>query len=91
MRSFKEEGVGALRVKTYSQLLSLKQGIDQDMSRKIVKLIKESKCKVQAAVQGDEVTGVLVKNVMIYKKLLRLSESGRFRSAFPVSELSRLI
>ncbi|WP_306518075.1 YajQ family cyclic di-GMP-binding protein [Rheinheimera sp.] len=54
VRSFKEEDV-VHSGKTYSQLLSLKQGIDQDMSRKIVKLIKESKCKVQAAVQGDEV------------------------------------
>ncbi|MBU2278949.1 MAG: YajQ family cyclic di-GMP-binding protein [Gammaproteobacteria bacterium] len=52
--SFKEESV-VHSGKTYSQLLTLQQGIEADMARKIVKLIKESKCKVQAAIQGDEV------------------------------------
>jgi len=33
----------------------VKQGIDQDTARKIVKLIKEAKMKVQVAIQGDKV------------------------------------
>ncbi len=33
----------------------VKQGIDQDTARKLVKLVKESKIKVQAAIQGDKV------------------------------------
>ena len=33
----------------------VKQGIDQDTARKMVKLIKEAKMKVQVAIQGDKV------------------------------------
>ena len=35
--------------------VTLRAGIDADLARKIVKLIKEKKLKVQAAVQGDQV------------------------------------
>jgi cyclic-di-GMP-binding protein len=37
----------------YRLLIELKEGIDQDNARKIVKALKESKLKVQAAIQGD--------------------------------------
>ena len=37
------------------QKIEVRQGIDQDSARKIVKLIKESKMKVQASIQGDQV------------------------------------
>src|ERR1035441_8543474 len=37
------------------QKIKLKQGIDSDAARKIVALIKESKLKVQASIQGDTV------------------------------------
>lgn len=37
------------------QAFSLKQGIDRDSAKKIVKLIKDSKLKVQAQIQGDQV------------------------------------
>lgn len=37
------------------QEVTVRQGIDKDLARKIVKLIKESKLKVQSAVQGDQV------------------------------------
>ena len=33
----------------------VRQGIDTDTAKKIVKLVKESKIKVQAAIQGDQV------------------------------------
>jgi uncharacterized protein YajQ (UPF0234 family) len=35
--------------------ITIRQGIDQDSARKIIKLIKESKIKVQSSVQGDKV------------------------------------
>jgi uncharacterized protein YajQ (UPF0234 family) len=35
--------------------ITLKEGLDRDLSRKIVKLIKDTRLKVQAAVQGDQV------------------------------------
>jgi len=41
--------------KTYSQLFRIQQGIDSDEARKLVKMIKEKKLKVQAGVQGDKV------------------------------------
>ncbi|MEZ5458025.1 MAG: YajQ family cyclic di-GMP-binding protein [Steroidobacteraceae bacterium] len=37
------------------QEVLLRHGIDQDAGRKIVKAIKESKLKVQGAIQGDKV------------------------------------
>ena len=41
--------------KMRKQDVIVREGIDKDLSRTIVKLIKESKIKVQAAVQGDSV------------------------------------
>jgi cyclic-di-GMP-binding protein len=37
------------------QLVTVRQGIDTDLSRKIVKMIKGEKLKVQASIQGDQV------------------------------------
>ena len=37
------------------QELKIKSGIDQELAKKIVKLIKDSKTKVQASIQGDAV------------------------------------
>lgn len=39
---------------TVRQKVAVKQGIDRDTAKEIVKAIKESKLKVQAAIQGDE-------------------------------------
>lgn len=41
--------------KTYSVEVKLKQGIESEMAKKLVKLIKDSKLKVQAQIQGDQV------------------------------------
>ncbi|POU51135.1 YajQ family cyclic di-GMP-binding protein [Pantoea sp. PSNIH5] len=41
--------------KNWSLDLKMKQGIEADMAKKIVKLIKESKIKVQPQIQGEEV------------------------------------
>ena len=37
------------------QQVTVRQGIDKDLARKIVKLVKDSKLKVQAAIQGEQV------------------------------------
>lgn len=37
------------------QELKIKNGIESDLAKKIVKLIKDGKLKVQASIQGDEV------------------------------------
>jgi len=41
--------------KTAQQVITLKQGLETDLARKIVKLIKEKKLKVQSAIQGEKV------------------------------------
>jgi uncharacterized protein YajQ (UPF0234 family) len=41
--------------KTFNMKVSFKQGIDQPMAKKLVQLIKDSKLKVQASIQGDQV------------------------------------
>jgi uncharacterized protein YajQ (UPF0234 family) len=38
-----------------SLVITVRQGIDQDTARKIIKLIKETKLKVQASIQGEKV------------------------------------
>ena len=38
---------------TWRQLIKLKEGVDQDRAKQIVKAVKDSKIKVQAAIQGD--------------------------------------
>jgi len=35
--------------------ISVRQGIDQDTARKLVKMIKQTKLKTQASIQGDKV------------------------------------
>ena len=38
-----------------TQVITIRQGIDAELARKIVKLIKNKKMKVQAAIQGEQV------------------------------------
>jgi hypothetical protein len=60
------------------QKIEVRQGIDQDTGRKIVKFIKESKLKVQASIQGDQlrVTGKKRDDLQEAIALLRTSEVG---------------
>ena len=51
-RSAKIEKIGGDKVK---QLLVVKSGIDSETAKKIQTLVKQSKLKVQAAIQGDTV------------------------------------
>ena len=37
------------------QVLTIKDGIDKELAKKIITIIKDSKLKVQSAIQGDEV------------------------------------
>jgi len=54
----------------------MKRGVDTDTARKIVKLVKESKIKVQAAIQGDQVriTGKKRDDLQEVIQLLKKSE-----------------
>ena len=48
----KLEKVSGNKVK---QTITVKEGIDSDLAKKIVKLLKDAKLKVQASIQGDAV------------------------------------
>ena len=37
------------------QVLGVRQGIDKELAKKIVKIVKDSKLKVQTAIQGEQV------------------------------------
>lgn len=50
-----EEGKPQMSGRTARQTITLKQGIDQPTGKKIVALVKDSKLKVQAAINGDQV------------------------------------
>ena len=45
------EGAGKVK----RQMIGLKQGVDRDNARRIVKLVKDSKIKAQTQIQGDQV------------------------------------
>jgi cyclic-di-GMP-binding protein len=48
----KVEKIGGDKVK---QIIKIKNGIESDAAKKIVRIIKDSKMKVQASIQGDAV------------------------------------
>ncbi|MEZ5558827.1 MAG: YajQ family cyclic di-GMP-binding protein [Pseudomonadales bacterium] len=58
------------------QRFSLKQGIDRDRARNIVKLVKDSKLKVQTQIQGEQVrvTGKKRDDLQDVIQLLRKAE-----------------
>src|SRR5262245_27122248 len=72
----KVEVIGGDRRK---QALTLKQGIDQELAKKIAKLIKESGLKVQAAIQGDRlrVSGKKRDDLQSVIALMRTQQFGQ--------------
>jgi uncharacterized protein YajQ (UPF0234 family) len=58
---------------TAQQRVVLKQGIDQETGKKVTRLVKDSKLKVQAALQGDKVriTGKQRDDLQAAMQLLR--------------------
>ena len=65
--------------KTWSQLIKLREGIDREMGKKIVKAIKDSKLKVQAQIDGDavRVTGKKKDDLQAVIALLRGQDFGQ--------------
>ncbi|MEQ3635246.1 YajQ family cyclic di-GMP-binding protein [Alcanivorax sp.] len=63
--------------KTFSLTLTFRQGIEQPVAKQIVKQIKESKIKVQASIQGDQVrvNGKKRDDLQAVMTLLRESKS----------------
>lgn len=58
--------------------VKIQDGIEQEKAKQIVKLIKESKIKVQASIQGDElrVNGKQIDDLQAVIALLRNAELG---------------
>ncbi|MBE8555145.1 YajQ family cyclic di-GMP-binding protein [Vibrio cyclitrophicus] len=65
--------------RTWHQTVIFKQGIETDVAKKIVKLIKDNKVKVQAAIQGDKVrvTGKKRDDLQAVMALVRGGELGQ--------------
>ncbi|TMO48212.1 YajQ family cyclic di-GMP-binding protein [Pseudoalteromonas ruthenica] len=68
-----------LHGKYVTRQVTMKQGIAKDVAKKLVKLIKDSKIKVQAAIQGEEVrvTGKKRDDLQQVMQLVREAELGQ--------------
>ncbi|BFM48400.1 YajQ family cyclic di-GMP-binding protein [Marinomonas sp. THO17] len=78
LKSLEKEEVdrGSMRV---SQAIKMKEGIETAEAKKIVKMIKDSKIKVQAQIQGDQlrVTGKKRDDLQQVMSLLRGADLGQ--------------
>ena len=65
--------------KTHRQTVGFKQGIDQPLAKKIVKLIKDKKLKVQASIQGEQlrVTGKKRDDLQDVMAMLKQEDLGQ--------------
>lgn len=72
-QSIEQRGVRA------RQKILVREGIDKELAKKIIKLIKDSKLKVQAAIQGEQVrvTGKKRDDLQQVISLLRGAELGQ--------------
>ena len=67
------------------QLVKIKEGIDKELAKEIVKAVKEAKFKVQVAIQGDElrVTGKKrddLQEVIAFVKTLKNEQPLQFKN-----------
>ncbi len=62
--------------RTFSRQVTFQEGIEQPVAKKLVKLIKDSKLKVQSAIQGDKVrvTGKKRDDLQAVMQLVRSAE-----------------
>jgi len=74
-----EAGEAEVMAKTATQSVTIREGIEADLARAIVKQIKQSKLKVQASIQGDQVrvTGKKRDDLQAVMTLLREAELGQ--------------
>jgi uncharacterized protein YajQ (UPF0234 family) len=73
-----EKADPVIQLKTATQVVTVREGIGSDISRKMVKLIKDNKMKVQAAIQGEQlrVTGKKRDDLQAVMALLRGGDFG---------------
>ena len=58
------------------QQVKIREGLDMDLARKMVKLIKDSKLKVQAAIQGEQLRVTGKKRDDLQQVMQTLREAG---------------
>ena len=65
--------------KTFKQTIGFKQGIEQSLAKKMIKLIKDKKLKVQTAIQGDKlrVTGKKRDDLQSVMAMLKAEDFGQ--------------
>lgn len=73
-----EPGEPVIMAKTATRTVTIREGIESDLAKKIVKQIKDAKLKVQASVQGDQVrvTGKKRDDLQSAIALLKEAELG---------------
>jgi len=73
-----ELGEPVIQAKSATQVITVREGIGSDEARKMVKLIKEKKMKVQAAIQGEQlrVTGKKRDDLQAVMALLKAGNFG---------------
>ncbi|HKA31092.1 MAG TPA: YajQ family cyclic di-GMP-binding protein [Candidatus Binatia bacterium] len=78
LRALSEQPIEPGPAGSAKQRIDLQQGIEIDKAREIVKLIKDTKLKVQAAIQGDQVrvSGKKRDDLQAVMKLLRDRDLG---------------
>ena len=79
----KLEKVSGNKVK---KVLTVKEGLETDLAKKIVKLIKDSKLKVQASIQGEAVRVSGAKRDILQEviALMRKEIAGDMENGFPL-------
>ena len=79
----KLEKVSGNKVK---KTITVKEGLETDLAKKIVKLIKDSKLKVQASIQGEAVRVSGAKRDMLQDviALMRKEIAGDMENGFPL-------
>ncbi|MEC5207662.1 uncharacterized protein YajQ (UPF0234 family) [Vogesella perlucida] len=79
----KLEKVSGNKVK---KVLTVKEGLETDLAKKIVKIIKDSKLKVQASIQGEAVRVSGAKRDVLQEvmALMRKEIAGDMENGFPL-------
>ena len=55
VRALKYADIEKVSGNKVKQVVTVREGVEQELAKKIVKIVKESKLKVQASIQGDAV------------------------------------
>ncbi len=76
LKSLKFEDSESAAGSSMKQVVKIQEGLEHDIAKKIVKMIKDAKMKVQASIQGEEVrvTGKKIDDLQAVIALLKNAE-----------------